>query len=382
MRDEGWSRFVAQAGGLGERHTRRTRSTLPLDAADRATIERVVAHGDVLVQPFVDEVPPDGELSLIFIDGEFSHAAIKRRGAASFRVQTEHGGTVAPIDVVPAIVAEARRSLDALDEMPLYARVDGVGDERSFRLMELELIEPNVFLGAGRRLGGSIRGGDRASARLVAAFVRARATKRAHPCPSFSPDATGRHMLLPPRRSGRIATHPRDRVICVRDPFVIRVFDHEALPSHDVGGRRALRVTATTPMPIWGHHPRGVSPHVETRLCALAVRCCRRSDDDARRLSRCVDTDAASDAEVSVAGPRSATAPVVNSLADDGDGTCTDTKCTLRDAIAFANPGATITFSVTGTIFLAQGELLIDKDLTIDGAGAAQLRVDGAAEFA
>ncbi len=72
-----------------------------------------------------------------------------------------------------------------------------------------------------------------------------------------------------------------------------------------------------------------------------------------------------------------ATAPVVNSLADDGDGTCTDTKCTLRDAIAFANPGATIMFSVTGTIFLAHGELLIDKDLTIDGADASQLRVDG-----
>jgi CSLREA domain-containing protein len=72
-----------------------------------------------------------------------------------------------------------------------------------------------------------------------------------------------------------------------------------------------------------------------------------------------------------------ATTPVVNSLADDGDGTCTDTKCTLRDAIAFANPGATITFGVTGTIFLAQRELLIDKDLTINGAGADQLRVDG-----
>src|SRR4051812_8515741 len=34
------------------------------------------------------------------------------------------------------------------------------------------------------------------------------------------------------------------------------------------------------------------------------------------------------------------TAPVVNSLADDGDGTCTDTKCTLRDAIAYASAGA------------------------------------------
>ena len=73
-----------------------------------------------------------------------------------------------------------------------------------------------------------------------------------------------------------------------------------------------------------------------------------------------------------------ATAPVVNSLADDGDGTCTDTKCTLRDAIAFAAPGgATITFGVTGKIALAQGELLIDRDLTIDGPGAPQLQVDG-----
>jgi glutathione synthase/RimK-type ligase-like ATP-grasp enzyme len=85
---------------------------------------------------------------LIFFDGEFSHAAIKRSRRGDFRVQTEHGGTVAPIDVVPAIIAEAKRSLEALDEVPLYARVDGVGDERSFRLMELELIEPNVFLGA------------------------------------------------------------------------------------------------------------------------------------------------------------------------------------------------------------------------------------------
>jgi CSLREA domain-containing protein len=70
-------------------------------------------------------------------------------------------------------------------------------------------------------------------------------------------------------------------------------------------------------------------------------------------------------------------APVVNSLADDGDGTCTDTKCTLRDAIAFASAGATITFSVTGTITLAHGQLDISKNLTISGPGADQLAVDG-----
>jgi CSLREA domain-containing protein len=72
-----------------------------------------------------------------------------------------------------------------------------------------------------------------------------------------------------------------------------------------------------------------------------------------------------------------ATAPVVNSLADDGDGTCTDTKCTLRDAIEFADASGTITFSVMGTITLAQGQLVISKSLTIQGPGAPQLAIDG-----
>ena len=144
---EGWARFVVKPAVSASAHETHAMD-LPLGAEDHAAIERVVAHGDALVQPFVDEVTTDGELSLIFFDGEFSHAAIKRSRRGDFRVQTEHGGTVAPIDVVPAIIAEARRSLDALDELPLYARVDGVGDERAFRLMELELIEPNVFLGA------------------------------------------------------------------------------------------------------------------------------------------------------------------------------------------------------------------------------------------
>jgi len=158
---EGWTRFVVKPAVSASAHETHALD-LPLDAEDRAVVERVVAQGDALVQPFVDEVMTDGELSLIFFDGEFSHAAIKRSRRGDFRVQTEHGGTVAPIDVVPSIVAEARRSLDALDEVPLYARVDGVGDERTFRLMELELIEPNVFLGAA----------DSSADRFAAAIAR------------------------------------------------------------------------------------------------------------------------------------------------------------------------------------------------------------------
>ena len=152
-RREGWTRVVVKPAVSASAHETHA-FTLPLGDGDRAAIERVAHHADVLVQPFVDEVTTDGELSLIFFGGEFSHAAIKRTRPGDFRVQTEHGGTVAPIDVVPSIIARARRSLDALDAVPLYARVDGVGDERSFRLMELELIEPHVFLGSARGAAG------------------------------------------------------------------------------------------------------------------------------------------------------------------------------------------------------------------------------------
>ena len=158
---EGWTRFVvkpAVSASAYETHA----LALPLGDADRSSIDRIVAHGDVLVQPFLDEVTTDGELSLVFFDGVFSHAAIKRSRPGDFRVQTEHGGTVAPIDVAPAVVSQAQRSIDALDEPPLYARVDGVGDERSFRLMELELIEPHVFLGVS----------DRAADRFAASIER------------------------------------------------------------------------------------------------------------------------------------------------------------------------------------------------------------------
>ena len=48
---------------------------------------------------------------------------------------------------------------------------------------------------------------------------------------------------------------------------------------------------------------------------------------------------------------------------------CPGIGCRLRDAIAKANPGDTITFNFSGTILLTQGQLAINKDLTIHGLG-------------
>jgi CSLREA domain-containing protein len=70
---------------------------------------------------------------------------------------------------------------------------------------------------------------------------------------------------------------------------------------------------------------------------------------------------------------------LVNSLADPGDGVCTNSECTLREAIAAAQSGERITFksNLTGTIALTAGELAIAKGLFIDGPGADRIAVNG-----
>lgn len=144
VREAGWSRFVLKpavsASGF-ETHA----LDASFDPATLAIVERVTRLGDVLVQPFIEDVSAHGEYSLIYIDGQFSHSAIKRAAKSEFRVQTEHGGSVTPVAVDSWLVEAGMKALKALPEMPLYARVDGVARNDEFLLMELELIEPNLF---------------------------------------------------------------------------------------------------------------------------------------------------------------------------------------------------------------------------------------------
>jgi glutathione synthase/RimK-type ligase-like ATP-grasp enzyme len=104
-----------------------------------------LATRDVLVQPFIDEVVRDGEWSLLFFGGVYSHAVLKRARAGDFRVQNDFGGTAEVREPDAAIVEGAARALAAAAPA-LYARVDGVVIAGVFTLMELELIEPVLFL--------------------------------------------------------------------------------------------------------------------------------------------------------------------------------------------------------------------------------------------
>ncbi len=101
--------------------------------------------GDLLVQPMVAGVT-EGETSMIAVDGRVTHAVRKIPAAGDFRVHVEYGGREVTHEPEPAELALASRALEAVGRPLLYARVDCVGTEEGPRLMELELIEPSLFL--------------------------------------------------------------------------------------------------------------------------------------------------------------------------------------------------------------------------------------------
>lgn len=97
-----------------------------------------------LVQPYAREIE-DGEYSIMFFDGVFSHAILKKPKAGDFRTQPELGATQIVVQPDQSILRQAAGVLDALPERPTYARIDGVIQNSSFVLMEAELIEPELF---------------------------------------------------------------------------------------------------------------------------------------------------------------------------------------------------------------------------------------------
>lgn len=104
----------------------------------------------MLVQPYMPEIR-EGEISFVFFSGEFSHAVVKTPAAHDFRVQPRHGGSRAPVDPDMGLVREALHILEhAAPAMPCYGRVDGIVHKKQLLLMELELIEPCVFLSTCR----------------------------------------------------------------------------------------------------------------------------------------------------------------------------------------------------------------------------------------
>jgi glutathione synthase/RimK-type ligase-like ATP-grasp enzyme len=109
----------------------------------------LMGDADFLAQQFVPEIQTEGEISFIYIDGAYSHAVCKRPARGDFRVQQEHGGTAELFDAPASLLHQARVIADLVPEVStsLYCRLDAVEKDGELILMELELIEPELFLG-------------------------------------------------------------------------------------------------------------------------------------------------------------------------------------------------------------------------------------------
>ena len=145
MAAEGWDEVVFKPAVSGA-----ARLTFRVSRASVAEHEpvfaRCVAQEAMMVQRFEPSILAEGELSLIVIEGRTTHAIRKTARAGDFRVQDDHGGTVHAHEASAAEHGFAEAVVAACPSVPLYARVDFVRDRAGgFRLMELELVEPELF---------------------------------------------------------------------------------------------------------------------------------------------------------------------------------------------------------------------------------------------
>lgn len=109
-------------------------------------IADLLKQHNVLIQSFVAEVIEKGECSAVMINGKLSHVVRKLAAPGEFRVQDEHGGTVAAGEIVPGLEEYCQDIIAKLQQRPLYARVDYVETDNTRLLMEVEMIEPELFL--------------------------------------------------------------------------------------------------------------------------------------------------------------------------------------------------------------------------------------------
>lgn len=125
-------------------------NTFRIKSADLDThiliLDTTFKNRQFVVQPFMKNIITEGEYSLFYFGGKYSHSILKTPKQNDFRVQEEHGGKLQLVQPEEEMKKEAEKILKAIEQNLLYARIDFVRtDENDFALMELELIEPSLY---------------------------------------------------------------------------------------------------------------------------------------------------------------------------------------------------------------------------------------------
>ena len=106
----------------------------------------MVAERDIIIQKFIPEIVRNGEISMVFFDKKFSHAVVKKPKSGDFRIQSQFGGKYQAFIPDANTLNAAQDILNYVKSDLIYARVDGIISDNKFYLMELELIEPDLYM--------------------------------------------------------------------------------------------------------------------------------------------------------------------------------------------------------------------------------------------
>ncbi len=139
----GWRELVVKpAVSAGAYRTKRFGAD-QLEEAQR-WLGALSESGDVLVQPYAPQVETSAERSILWIDGALTHAAKRPPVLAAHAPPLD---AIEPVDISSQEELFAHRVVAPWKDELLYARVDYVLDDTGEpRLMELELVEPSLFL--------------------------------------------------------------------------------------------------------------------------------------------------------------------------------------------------------------------------------------------
>ena len=164
VKSRGWERaFIKPFIGSTSRETLRFDADDHGFSAAQAHLDRLLPNEGMMVQPYLERVETEGELSAIFIDGEIIHTVRKIPVPGDYRVQDDFGASDEPTTFGDAELELARRIMSLVEGDLLYGRVDFLRDNSGqLCLSELELVEPSLFL----------RHGEHAAALLAEALCR------------------------------------------------------------------------------------------------------------------------------------------------------------------------------------------------------------------
>lgn len=144
LKDKNWQKAVIKPAFSAGSYLTRLFSIEEVDSVIEEYTP-IVQERDLLVQPFMSEIQEQGELSLLFFKGQYSHAVVKTPKSGDFRIQSQYGGQYKPYSPELSIIQTAENVIKTFGGDLLYARVDGILKNGQFLLMELELIEPDLY---------------------------------------------------------------------------------------------------------------------------------------------------------------------------------------------------------------------------------------------